>query len=635
MRTLSVRFPVALCLMAAAVWIGLIAGLTAPAIAESDGDAGADSSPTSQADTESGDAASPGANSEARSQPTPGGSQDTTRGEPSTSRDEDASRPTDSDDEPDRADTPGVGHTATDDPDSGAEKADVESLEPVAAPHEDAPTKQQPPAVPDIDTGDTIAARPSPQPEKRSVTDQLAARASGVKPNADNTTPEIEQATPDHVAGAVTERVESIETQQVTDDVTVLTELSSALATSNILAANTIDAATSTTSQPAVQEITTITNVVTAPRQPSLVNLVGSLVFNIIGVALQVFSGAPVLPAGSNVTVRSSTLTMPGTGQTVGADWYFPENADSSTRIVYFQHGFMATGPMYSYTAAHLAEETNSIVVAPSLSSNLFDPDAKWIGGEPMQKSVADLFVGNRPELTESASEAAGRPVTLPTEFVLVGHSLGGALVTAAAGKMVDNGAIDNLQGVVLLDSVDMNNAIPTALGKLSGENYRPVHNISSERYVWSLHGLVGDQLEAARPGDFNGVVLVGGRHIDALQGGNPLLQFSEYVVAGFSQPQNIEAVKIIAAGWINDMFAGTHDGVYGAPQEIIEIPTSAGTATAVVLPFTSAESVQATPWDGLAEIILDVLFSFAVYEPLSGQESIAENPDAPVATVA
>jgi hypothetical protein len=119
----------------------------------------------------------------------------------------------------------------------------------------------------------------------------------------------------------------------------------------------------------------------------------------------------------------------------------------------------------------------------------------------------------------------------------------------------------------------------PTALQKLTGVNYRPVLDISSERYVWNVDGLVGDEWQAARPGQFNGVMLVGGRHIDALQGGNPLLQTSEYLIAGFSPPQNIEAVKILATGWVNDMFAGTHDGIYGAPQQSIAIDTSAGAA--------------------------------------------------------
>jgi hypothetical protein len=132
--------------------------------------------------------------------------------------------------------------------------------------------------------------------------------------------------------------------------------------------------------------------------------------------------------------------------------------------------------------------------------------------------------------------------------------------------------------------------------------------------------GTVGDELEAARPGRFNGVMLVGGRHIDALQGGNPFLQLSEYLIAGFSQPRNVEAVKTLAVGWVNDMFAGTHDGIYGAPQQRIEVPTSAGTATALVLPFTSTQAVQATSFDGLLNLVLSLLGrNFFVAQPLAG----------------
>lgn len=369
-----------------------------------------------------------------------------------------------------------------------------------------------------------------------------------------------------------------------------------------------------------VKPIAAMTTPVVAPRSAPLVNIVGSLVFNVVGAALQVFSGPPVLPPGSNVTVRTSTLEMPGTNQTVRADWYFPEDPDSASGVIYLQHGFMATGPMYSYTAAYLAEETNSIVVVPTLSSNLFDTRGEWIGGEPMQQSVADLFAAGRPELTASASAAAGHPVTLPTKFVLVGHSLGGMLVTGAAGRMVDNGAVDDLAGVVLLDAVDTHNDMPEALEQLKGANYRPVLLISSEPYVWNRNGTVGQELQTARPGEFNGVMLVGGRHIDGLQGANPILQFAEYLIAGFSQPQNVDAVKTISAGWINDMYHGTDNGVHGAPRESIEVPTSSGTATAVVLPFTSTDPVQATPWDGLVEPLLDALFQFAVYQPLAGQ---------------
>ncbi|MCX8556235.1 alpha/beta hydrolase [Mycolicibacterium mucogenicum] len=379
--------------------------------------------------------------------------------------------------------------------------------------------------------------------------------------------------------------------------------------------ATTTAGATTATSATTTAGATT-TAVKTA--RPSLINAIGSFVFNVIGGAMLAFAGPPALPRGSTVTVKVSSLTMPDTGQKVQANWYFPQNADTTTRMIYFQHGFMAVAPMYSYTLAALAQSTNSIVVAPTLSSNAFDPKARWLGGSADQQAVADLFAGDRSALTESASAAAGHQVTLPTSFVLVGHSLGGALVTGAAGRMVDNGAVANLQGVVLMDSVDLNNVVPTALQKLTGADYRPVYDISSEPYVWNRDGLVGRELEAARPGQFNGVMLVGGRHIDALQGANPVLQFAEYVVAGFSRSPNIEAEKTLAIGWINDMFAGTQTGIYGAPGQTITIDTKAGPATAVALPFASARPVQATPWDGLAQLILNTVLQFAVYEPMA-----------------
>jgi len=64
-------------------------------------------------------------------------------------------------------------------------------------------------------------------------------------------------------------------------------------------------------------------------------------------------------------------------------------------------------------------------------------------------------------------------------------------------------------------------------------------------------------------------------------------------------------------------MFAGTQTGIYGAPGQTITIDTKAGPATAVALPFASTQPVQATPWDGLAQLILNTVLQFAVYEPM------------------
>jgi hypothetical protein len=329
---------------------------------------------------------------------------------------------------------------------------------------------------------------------------------------------------------------------------------------------------------------------------------------------IRLVEGPPTLPPDSTVTVGRSMLTIPvGTGHIVPANWYFPSEPQSPTRLLYLQHGFLASAPLYSYTAAVLAQQTNSIVVAPSLTSNLFAGDAAWLGEMALQRAVADLFIGERASLTASATLAAGSSVTLPRRFVLAGHSMGGGLVAGAAGFCVDNGAVPDLAGVMLFDAVSLNNALPTAMEKLTGADSRPVLLITEPLHFWNQLGDVSRYLVHARPNQFVGISLVGGSHIDAMQSGNVLIQKAAQLFTGFSLPHNIEAIQTISAGWINDMFAGTRHGVYGAPGQPIQIPTSAGTATAFVLP---APPNRTSPMSILLQTIFDAapraFFSYA-----------------------
>jgi hypothetical protein len=334
--------------------------------------------------------------------------------------------------------------------------------------------------------------------------------------------------------------------------------------------------------------------VAAAAPSRSPIEVIGSLIFTAYNVALRLFAGPPVLPRGSTVTVGTSTLHFDyGPGYDLPADWYFPDDPNP-TGLIYLQHGFLAAAPFYSYTAATLAEQTNSIVVAPSVTSNPFAADGFWLGGAPFQTAVASLFTGDRQALTDSASTALGADVTLPTPVVLVGHSAGGGLVLAAAGDMVDDGTIGDLAGIVLLDGVADNDVATTALGKLPDD--LPIYQLAARPYAWNNFGATGNALVQARPGRFNGVELVGGSHVDSMQGGNRIFQIAAYLATGFSKPQNIDAVKFLAVGWINDMFAGTANGIYGSPGESITIPTPAGPATAIVLPVAPAGSTAAAP---------------------------------------
>ena len=325
----------------------------------------------------------------------------------------------------------------------------------------------------------------------------------------------------------------------------------------------------------------------TPPRQ-TLLSILGAVVFNLYSFAIRFVAGPPLLPPGSTVTVRSSEMEIDcGDGYEVPANWYVPEGV-TPTRLIYLQHGFLAAGPFYSYTAARIAEATHSIVVTTSLTSNFLACDGCWVGGTQMHKAVADLFLPGNTALGDSAL-AAGYASTLlsgVTKVVLMGHSAGGGLAAGTAGYMTQNGTIDRLAGVVMLDGVGFGNVMPEALAKLPDE--LPIYNLAGKSYYWNMNGATGAALKQERPGMFTGVRLLNGLHSDTMVGGNLLIQTGLYLVTGFSQPENVKAAEILSAAWVNDMFAGgptPGSPYYGVDGDTLEIDTPAGTATAYVLP--------------------------------------------------
>ena len=74
-------------------------------------------------------------------------------------------------------------------------------------------------------------------------------------------------------------------------------------------------------------------------------------------------------------------------------------------------------------SAATLAEQTNSIVVAPSITSNFLAADACWLGAPPMHEAIADLFEDGNTALADSAL-AAGYTGPIPDRVVLMEPTL-------------------------------------------------------------------------------------------------------------------------------------------------------------------------------------------------------------------
>jgi hypothetical protein len=340
-----------------------------------------------------------------------------------------------------------------------------------------------------------------------------------------------------------------------------------------------------------------VPDVAATPASPSVIGLLTSVVFSVFSGLERLVTGPPKVPPNSTVTVRSSTLQITD-GLNVPADWYYPAGDDPPTRMILLQHGFVAIGPMYSYTAASLAEETHSIVVAPTLTSNPLADGGFWLWGDAMSKAFAGLFTGDRAALTQSAL-AAGyaeqygldpEKATLPRQFALVGHSAGGAAVSGMAGYLAENGAAADLVGVILLDGVPFGDTLPDALTRLDAYEratgkYVPIRNIGAPWSIWNFLSNADESLSRARPDRFNGVVLAGGVHTDSMQGANPWIQFVLYVVAGFPQPQNPPAVQELSVAWLNDWFQGrTAVGDDLVPGSTIVIGTPEGPATATVI---------------------------------------------------
>jgi hypothetical protein len=331
---------------------------------------------------------------------------------------------------------------------------------------------------------------------------------------------------------------------------------------------------------------------------PPVISAIGTAVFGLISLAESVFEGPPKALPGSGVTVKRSTLKIGD--QEVPADWYFPEgsldeNGTPPEHVIYLQHGFLARGVFYDYTASYLAKSTNSVVVAPTLTSNIFATDGMWLGGDQMHRAVADLFLNGNTALQDSA-EDAGYPqgVALPKDVVLVGHSLGGGLVIDTARYIAADPPSANdyrLAGVVMLDGVSFTDPVPILNG-IPGNI--PVYNLSSTPNPWNLFGTMDYALAQTRGGKPTGAQLLGSWHSDAMVGGNPLVQFGAYLLTGYGGPANVEGSQILAASWINDIFAGVDPETctaavsscfYGTPGSSFVVPTPFGPAIGLVQP--------------------------------------------------
>lgn len=302
-------------------------------------------------------------------------------------------------------------------------------------------------------------------------------------------------------------------------------------------------------------------------------------------------ASAPALAVASTPTgvkTGRAPLTIPvgDSGYRTRADWHLPTQGDgtvAATGVIWLQHGFLGNKSFVSALAKNLSQQTNSIVVAPNLSSFPLACVACWINGVPLREAVAGMFLDQRASLTASA-QAAGYLGALPEDFVLSGQSAGGGFAAAVGGYYATNPlSDDDLRGVVMFDGFAFDGVLADSLAKLD-DPFIPVYQIAAPSQPWNGNGSSTRELVAARPGQFVGVTLANGSHSDSLIGSNPITDLLLQLVTGRSPAGNTAAAYTLATGWINDMYSGLGPadgtGIYGAPDQYIVM----GDTAAVVL---------------------------------------------------
>jgi lipocalin len=261
---------------------------------------------------------------------------------------------------------------------------------------------------------------------------------------------------------------------------------------------------------------------------------------------------SPPLSNGvTGVKTGTSSLAIPiGTrGFVTSADWYFPTQADgrvSANGVVWLQQGEIGDAVAFAALAAQIAGQTNSIVVAPTVSSfEIPTQPGAFLGSAAMQQAVAEMMRGDRGALVISAT-AAGYQGVLPEKILFAGQRLGGGFAAEAAARTVDNGAAENVLGVVMFDGVASPDQFAPSVAKLDSLNI-PLYQIASPPQAANNWGRTTEQLVALSPDQFVGVQ--------------------------FDDGSSLDAMVTLATGWINDMYDGKGPtdpryGLYGNPND-------------------------------------------------------------------
>lgn len=234
------------------------------------------------------------------------------------------------------------------------------------------------------------------------------------------------------------------------------------------------------------------------------------------------------------------------------ADWYFPTATDgpvTANGVIWLQRDGANSTSSFTRLATELAQQTNSVVVAPKFRS--FDKPGVSVDGTDLAQAVAQLFVGDRVALNISAT-AAGYQGPLPEKFLIVGLGKGAGFATEVGGYTVDNGAATDLLGVVMIDGVVKNDQFTSSFSKLDSVGIPDYLIAAPQRGASNARRRTAELLSLLHPDQFVGIQM-------------PL--------------KGRDAVITVSVGWINDIYGGygptdPQFGVYGNPNDGTYVPS-------------------------------------------------------------
>ena len=295
----------------------------------------------------------------------------------------------------------------------------------------------------------------------------------------------------------------------------------------------------------------------------------------------------------------------------------------------------------------------------------MVSPDIFWFDPAFSGVAAAEMFVGDRAALNISANKA-GYEGVLPQTFILTGHSAGGRFATAAGATFVENpdAVVADLLGVVMFDGVSSPPAFTEQLAVLNGAKI-PDYQISAPPQRWNAWDIATESMVAQFPDRFNGLQILNGSHSDVI-GGDSLFGWlgalaSDLIVKP-SPPGGKAAVRTLATGWVNDMYAGNTTylenpgeplyGVYGpdgqGPQDYEggNIDIVMGEANASTLPAPPPVDIEKYSGKWFEQGSVRMFFSIglvnttATYTPLPDGTVKVENfgqyfgPNGPAVTI-